>query len=148
MHECVVDKINPKFIFSNIMINNDPEFGWSMCHADLEGDPGVDNNNVKLVDCTGLQRGCTCCSATPKGIDNSIDTIVNSMDVFAKYDQNKVDVTRRFQRTGDIPSDRKITHSLTNDGINNNPATKKDVKISINMLGHNKHATQGNTASF
>ena len=51
----------------------------------------------------------------------------------------------RFQHAAGHPSDKTISHSLITNGIKNSPISKRDVDLTIDVLGKRQFAVQGKT---
>ncbi|OEU11892.1 hypothetical protein FRACYDRAFT_245012 [Fragilariopsis cylindrus CCMP1102] len=78
-------------------------------------------------------------------VDDAIDTITKSKNNFSKRDQSKAMRVRRFQHVAAHPSDDTLIYSAMTNGIKNNPITKKDVNMALDMLGKSKYSVQGKT---
>ena len=67
-------------------------------------------------------------------------------NVFLERDQKKATpLERRFQHLSGHHSDTTIIHSTVTNGIKNNPITKQDITMTLDMLGHSNAAIQGKT---
>jgi hypothetical protein len=71
-------------------------------------------------------------------VDDAIDTITKSKINFSKSDQLKASRVRRFQHVAAHPSDETIIYSAMTNGIWNNPVTKRDITMALDMLGKSR----------
>jgi hypothetical protein len=78
-------------------------------------------------------------------IDDAIDTITKSKNNFSKRDQSKASRVRRFQHVAAHPSDETLIYSSMTNGIKNNPITKRDIAMALEMLGKSRYSVQGKT---
>lgn len=74
-----------------------------------------------------------------------IDTEEKSKARFSARDQEQAAIVRRFQHVSGHPSDETITYSVSTNGVQNSPITKRDVKLANDMLGRSKFAIHGKT---
>ena len=104
-----------------------------MCH-NFTGD--IENNEeaVDTIDTGDIEHN-----------EVAIDTVENSKKNFTKRDQLRVHRVRRFQHVAAHPSDETIIYSSMTNGIRNNPITKRDVKMALEMLGRSRYSIQGKT---
>lgn len=78
-------------------------------------------------------------------VDDAIDTVTNSKNNFSKRDQSKASRVRRFQHVAAHPSDETLIYSAMTNGIKNNPITKRDIAMALEMLGKSRYSVQGKT---
>jgi hypothetical protein len=112
------------YIFGKKIINNDFDGGKDMCrsiHGTIE--------NAKAF----------------VSIDDAIDTVTKSKNNFSKQDQLKASKVRRFQHVAAHPSDQTLIYSAMTNGIKNNPITKREVVMALDMLGKSRYSVQGKT---
>ena len=75
--------------------------------------------------------------------DEAIDTVENSKKRFSARDQKKALSVRRFQHVAGHPSDGTLIYAAVTNSIKNNPFTKQDVSLTLDMLGKSQYSYQG-----
>jgi hypothetical protein len=78
-------------------------------------------------------------------VEEAIDTVEKSKNNFSKRDQLRASRVRRFQHVAAHPSDETLIYSAMTNGIKNNPITKRDIAMALEMLGKSRYSVQGKT---
>jgi hypothetical protein len=112
------------YIFGKKLIDNNVDGGKDMCRSVH----GTIENAEAFV-----------------SMDDAIDTITKSKNNFSKRDQLKASRVRRFQHVAAHPSDETLIYSAMTNGIKNNPITKRDIAMAVDMLGKSRYSVQGKT---
>ena len=78
--------------------------------------------------------------------ETTIDAIDGSRKRFTKRHQCKSDRVRRFQNASAFPDNSILMHSCSKNGVKNNSITKRDVDVSIGMLGPSECTQKGKSS--
>ena len=78
-------------------------------------------------------------------VRDAINTEKKSRERFSHCNQQKADKMRRFQHDSEHSSDTTSIYAAVTNGIKNSPFTKRDVELTVEMLGRSKYAIQGKT---
>jgi hypothetical protein len=112
------------YIFGKTIINNNVGNGRDMCrsiHGTIESAEAFVSEN------------------------DAIDSITKNKNNFSKRDQLNAVRVQRFQHVAAHPSDETLIYSAMTNGIRNNPITKRDITMALNMLGKSRYSVQGKT---
>jgi hypothetical protein len=112
------------YIFGKKIIDNNVNGGEDMCRS-IHGT--IENAKAFLT------------------VDNAIDTVTKSKNNFSRRDQSRASRVRRFQHVAAHPSDETLIYSSMTNGIKNNPITKQDIAMALEMLGKSRYSVQGKT---
>ena len=125
------------YVFGRMIVDNKTQGSDGICHVERIA-KSIDTQS------TEVQGGSNSKGIT--GVESeAIKTLEGSRQWFSKRDQIRVDIIWRFQYVARFPADDTILHSVSTNSIKNNPITRRDIELAMDMLGLSKYAIQGKT---